>query len=43
MAGNFEEVAKQFVEFYYNTFDSDRKGLAALYVSGPSAQRRELQ
>ncbi|KAI1025932.1 hypothetical protein LB503_006905 [Fusarium chuoi] len=39
MAGNFEEVAKkpnkkqteQFVEFYYNTFDSDRKGLAALY------------
>ncbi|RGP77885.1 nuclear transport factor 2 [Fusarium longipes] len=31
MAGNFEEVAKQFVEFYYNTFDSDRKGLSALY------------
>ncbi|KAL4724026.1 Nuclear transport factor 2 [Fusarium chlamydosporum] len=31
MAGNFEEVAKQFVEYYYNTFDSDRKGLAALY------------
>ncbi|KAF4339391.1 nuclear transport factor 2 [Fusarium beomiforme] len=31
MAGNFEEVAKQFVEYYYNTFDSDRSGLAALY------------
>ncbi|KAJ4005232.1 Nuclear transport factor 2 [Fusarium irregulare] len=31
MAQNFEEVAKQFVEFYYNTFDSDRNGLAALY------------
>jgi hypothetical protein len=31
MAGNFEEIAKQFVEFYYNTFDSDRKSLAALY------------
>ncbi|KAH6658861.1 nuclear transport factor 2 [Plectosphaerella plurivora] len=28
---NFEEVAKQFVEFYYNQFDSDRKGLANLY------------
>ncbi|EEU47298.1 uncharacterized protein NECHADRAFT_67151 [Fusarium vanettenii 77-13-4] len=31
MANNFEEVAKQFIEFYYNTFDSDRKALAALY------------
>ena len=31
MANNFEDVAKQFVEFYYNTFDTDRKGLAALY------------
>ncbi|KAL6917964.1 hypothetical protein ACHAPO_000230 [Fusarium lateritium] len=31
MAGNFEDVAKQFVEFYYNTFDTDRKGLASLY------------
>jgi hypothetical protein len=31
MANNFEEVAKQFIEFYYNTFDTDRKGLAALY------------
>ncbi|CRK23978.1 hypothetical protein BN1723_003117 [Verticillium longisporum] len=29
---NFEEVAKQFVEFYYNQFDSDRKGLTSLYV-----------
>ncbi|KAL2759495.1 hypothetical protein ACRALDRAFT_1039341 [Sodiomyces alcalophilus JCM 7366] len=31
MAANFEEVAKQFVEFYYNQFDTDRKGLANLY------------
>ncbi|CEJ91001.1 Putative Nuclear transport factor 2 domain-containing protein [[Torrubiella] hemipterigena] len=31
MAGNFEEVAKQFIEFYYNTFDTDRKALNALY------------
>ncbi|RMJ10785.1 Nuclear transport factor 2 [Fusarium kuroshium] len=31
MAGNFEDVAKQFIEFYYNSFDSDRKSLAALY------------
>lgn len=28
---NFEEVAKQFVEFYYNQFDSDRKALNSLY------------
>ncbi|KAG5945308.1 Nuclear transport factor 2 [Claviceps sorghi] len=31
MANTYEEVAKQFVQFYYNTFDSDRKGLASLY------------
>ncbi|KAL0764649.1 hypothetical protein CaCOL14_012950 [Colletotrichum acutatum] len=31
MANNFEEIAKQFIEFYYNQFDSDRKGLASLY------------
>ncbi|PKS07842.1 hypothetical protein jhhlp_006450 [Lomentospora prolificans] len=31
MAANFEDVAKQFIEFYYNTFDTDRKGLSALY------------
>lgn len=24
---------EQFIEFYYNQFDSDRKGLNALYVS----------
>lgn len=24
---------EQFVEFYYNTFDTDRKALNALYVS----------
>ncbi|KAJ4326163.1 Nuclear transport factor 2 [Fusarium piperis] len=28
---NFEDVAKQFIEFYYNQFDSDRKALAPLY------------
>jgi hypothetical protein len=26
------QVAKQFVDFYYATFDTDRKNLAALYV-----------
>ncbi|GJN71945.1 nuclear transport factor 2 [Purpureocillium lilacinum] len=31
MAGNFEDVAKQFIEFYYNTFDTDRKALSGLY------------
>jgi len=31
MATNFEEVAKQFIEFYYNTFDNDRKQLVPLY------------
>ncbi|KJZ73201.1 Nuclear transport factor 2 [Hirsutella minnesotensis 3608] len=31
MANNFEDVAKQFIEFYYNTFDADRKNLASLY------------
>ncbi|KAE9377058.1 nuclear transport factor 2 [Stipitochalara longipes BDJ] len=28
---NFADVAKQFVEFYYNQFDQDRKQLAGLY------------
>ncbi|TPX18069.1 uncharacterized protein E0L32_011839 [Thyridium curvatum] len=32
----YENVAKQFVEFYYNSFDSDRKTLAGLYVSPAS-------
>ncbi|KAK6850814.1 hypothetical protein PG990_008280 [Apiospora arundinis] len=31
MAANFEEVAKQFVTFYYSQFDADRKTLSALY------------
>jgi len=31
MAENFNEVATQFVNFYYNTFDTNRAGLAALY------------
>ncbi|KAL4958275.1 putative nuclear transport factor NTF-2 [Aspergillus filifer] len=28
---NFTEVAQQFVNFYYQTFDSNRAGLAGLY------------
>ncbi|RDA83179.1 hypothetical protein CP532_6450 [Ophiocordyceps camponoti-leonardi (nom. inval.)] len=28
---NYEDIAKQFIEFYYNTFDTDRKSLATLY------------
>ncbi|KAL4969750.1 nuclear transport factor 2 family protein [Aspergillus stella-maris] len=28
---NFTEVAQQFVNFYYQTFDSSRAGLAGLY------------
>jgi len=28
---NFQDVAKQFTEFYYNQFDTDRKALAPLY------------
>ncbi|KAJ2969148.1 hypothetical protein NQ176_g8822 [Zarea fungicola] len=40
MAGNlltknwwkdYEDVAKQFIEFYYNQFDGDRNSLATLY------------
>ncbi|KAI9295506.1 nuclear transport factor 2 [Neoconidiobolus thromboides FSU 785] len=29
--GDFATVAQQFVEFYYNTFDTDRSKLASLY------------
>jgi len=32
-SNNFEDVAKQFIEFYYQTFDTDRKTLNSLYVS----------
>ncbi|KAL2046322.1 hypothetical protein N7G274_001769 [Stereocaulon virgatum] len=28
---DFQTIARQFVEFYYNTFDSDRNKLSALY------------
>ncbi|EEQ27894.1 Nuclear transport factor 2 [Microsporum canis] len=28
---DFEQVAKQFVEFYYKTFDENRNGLGNLY------------
>ncbi|KAH8666332.1 nuclear transport factor 2 [Xylariales sp. PMI_506] len=31
MASNFEDVAKQFVNFYYAQFDNDRKQLGPLY------------
>ncbi|KAK7426710.1 Nuclear transport factor 2 [Neonectria magnoliae] len=29
--GDFQAVATQFIELYYNQFDSDRKALAGLY------------
>ncbi|KAM0795389.1 putative nuclear transport factor NTF-2 [Usnea florida] len=29
--GDFHSIAQQFTQFYYNTFDQDRKNLAALY------------
>ncbi|KAJ2069658.1 Nuclear transport factor 2 [Coemansia sp. RSA 2337] len=28
---NFSDIAKQFVDYYYQTFDSDRSSLAPLY------------
>ncbi|KAL9116292.1 MAG: hypothetical protein Q9187_007184 [Circinaria calcarea] len=28
---DFIEIAQQFIQFYYSTFDADRKNLAALY------------
>ncbi|EMF11233.1 nuclear transport factor 2 [Sphaerulina musiva SO2202] len=31
MSVDFESVAKQFVEYYYKTFDANRSGLAPLY------------
>ncbi|KIW08308.1 nuclear transport factor 2 [Verruconis gallopava] len=31
MAANFAEVAQQFVQFYYQTFDENRSNLAGLY------------
>lgn len=31
MAVNFQDVANQFVPFYYTTFDTNREGLAQLY------------
>ncbi|KAJ7178652.1 hypothetical protein C8R43DRAFT_974122 [Mycena crocata] len=31
MAANIDAVAGQFIDYYYQTFDSDRAGLAALY------------
>jgi hypothetical protein len=33
---DLKSIAKQFIDFYYNTFDSDRSQLASLYVSLPS-------
>ncbi|KAI4214354.1 MAG: hypothetical protein LQ351_003107 [Letrouitia transgressa] len=29
--GDFNQIAQQFTEFYYNTFDQNREQLAALY------------
>lgn len=31
MADNFVDVAKQFCDFYYQTFDADRNQLGPLY------------
>ncbi|KAJ1663024.1 Nuclear transport factor 2 [Coemansia sp. RSA 25] len=31
---NINDIAKEFVEYYYRAFDSDRNNLAPLYVSG---------
>ncbi|KAI4166163.1 MAG: hypothetical protein LQ342_000049 [Letrouitia transgressa] len=33
--GDFNQIAQQFTEFYYNTFDENRQQLAALYVHLP--------
>lgn len=30
---SYEQIGDQFVDFYYQTFDSNRAGLAPLYVS----------
>jgi hypothetical protein len=32
---DIESVAKQFADFYYNAFDTNRAGLQALYVRHP--------
>ncbi|KAJ2464478.1 Nuclear transport factor 2 [Coemansia sp. RSA 2320] len=29
---NFNEIAKQFVDYYYHAFDNDRSSLAGLYA-----------
>ncbi|KAJ4150642.1 hypothetical protein LMH87_011382 [Akanthomyces muscarius] len=31
MSASFEDIAKQFIEFYYQQFDTDRKSLSSLY------------
>ncbi|RYO74252.1 hypothetical protein DL766_002219 [Monosporascus sp. MC13-8B] len=31
MATDFGDIAKQFVDYYYQTFDSDRRNLSTLY------------
>jgi hypothetical protein len=36
--GDFNAVAKQFVDFYYNTFDTNRASLSALYVGANDIQ-----
>jgi protein-S-isoprenylcysteine O-methyltransferase Ste14 len=42
MATDIDAVAGQFIEFYYQTFDSDRAGLAALYVGSTALVLRSL-
>ena len=32
---DIEQVAVEFVEFYYNAFDTNREDLAGIYVSRP--------
>lgn len=38
---NFQDIAQQFVDFYYKTFDGDRTQLMALYVRGERERRAE--
>ncbi|KAJ2324316.1 hypothetical protein GGH92_010717, partial [Coemansia sp. RSA 2673] len=37
---NYNEIAKQFVDYYYHAFDNDRSSLAGLYVSESDANWR---
>ena len=37
-----DKMSEQFTTFYYNTFDADRKGLAALYVHAHGSRIPQL-